>query len=57
MWHVRTDGDYVYLTHSEHKGTIQVKADYEGFVVDMFDIGNESIATAFAFYENLEEQL
>ena len=55
-WHIRTNGEYVYLTHSEHQGTIQVKADVEGFAVDIFDVGNDSIASTWATFEDLEIQ-
>lgn len=54
-WTIEVNGDYVTLRFNEQEGTVQVKADLEGFVVDIFDRQvDEPVASCYALYEELE---
>jgi hypothetical protein len=47
-------GQYLYVFCNGKAGQIVIKAESEGFVADIFDDADESVATAYAFYNELE---
>lgn len=50
---VSEDGQYLYATHKDKPGSIQLKADDEGFVVDILDKTGESNTSTYATYPEL----
>ena len=57
-WQISThpeDDRYIYLTRDGAPGNIPIKADAEGFVVDMYsdDSTPESVSTTYALYTEL----
>lgn len=49
-------GDYLYVTHEQHPGSIHIKADIEGYVVDVWDDSLPEpsvVATLAAQYSDL----
>lgn len=61
LWFVESDevGDmsYIRIQHQDKPGYIQIKAETEGFVVDVFpDAGNESDSTCYSFYTDLADE-
>jgi hypothetical protein len=59
QWLVSTQEEpcYAYIERKGKPGHIQIKADDDGFVVDIFDdeVAN-SVASAYAFYAELEHE-
>ena len=54
-WTIEVDGDYVTLRLNEFDGVVQVKADLDGFAVDIFDNRQEeSVSACYATYDELE---
>jgi len=54
-WKIEVDGDYVTLRFNDQVGVTQVKADLEGFAVDIFDSSlGEPVSSCYALYEDLE---
>ena len=55
-WETQTSscGQYIYIWSKLKDGQIVIKAEAEGFVVDIFNNQDESIATTCATYEELE---
>ncbi len=60
-WIVSTSdcGQYIYIFRENRPGTIQIKAEDEGFVVDIYDDQDDSTsqATTCCFYADLELSL
>jgi hypothetical protein len=55
---VSAEGDYLYIHRDDRPGAINVKADDEGFVVDVWDSDSaNSVATCAAFYNDLDSNL
>ncbi|CAB4121844.1 hypothetical protein UFOVP26_35 [uncultured Caudovirales phage] len=60
-WTIQSyDGQYLYVVKEGKPGIIQIKADDEGFVVDIFTQvaehdGSDPVASACAEYSELEE--
>jgi hypothetical protein len=50
---VSDDGQYLYATHKDKPGSIQIKAEDEGFVADILDKTGESSASTYATYPEL----
>lgn len=59
-WQISTsdDGQYIYLQRDGAPGQIHVKAEDEGFVVDIFsdDDTPECLVSTFASYQELEPE-
>ena len=59
-WHVAAsdDGQYLYIELDGAPGQIHVKAEDEGFVVDIWsdDVGPTCVASTSAFYTELEPE-
>ena len=54
-WTIEVDGDYVTLRLNEFDGVVQVKADLDGFAVDIFNSQlEESVSACYATYDELE---
>lgn len=55
-WTVETSSDnqYLYIWHEDRAGQIVIKAEDAGFVVDIFNNVDESVATTYAEYNELE---
>ena len=54
-WTIEVNGDYVTLRFNDQEGVVQVKADLEGFAVDIFDSTlDEPVSSCFALYEDLD---
>lgn len=57
-WQVSTCDEYLYATHTGAPGQIHIKAEAEGFVVDIWSSGDEPVcvATTSAMYSELEPE-
>ena len=54
-WHIEVDGDYITIRFNGQNGVVQVKSDFDGFAVDIFDKHlEESISACYATYDELE---
>jgi hypothetical protein len=54
-WHIVVDGEYVHISQDDRHGTITVKAEAEGYVVDLWNsVQTESLASCSATYDELE---
>lgn len=55
-WKVSTYDNYIRITCEGKPGYITIKAESEGFVVDIWpDVGNDSDASCYSFYQDLED--
>lgn len=60
-WSIQVyDDQYFYLTKEGRPGVIQIKADDDGFVADIFTQaaehdGSDPVSSAYATYSELEE--
>ena len=55
-FNIVVDGNYVYITHIDHKGEIIIKAEDEGFVVDVWSNNESCVASTYAYYSELDEE-
>ena len=57
-WQVSTCDEYLYATHTGAPGQIHIKAEAEGFVVDVWSSNDEPVcvATTSAMYSELEPE-
>ena len=54
-WHIEVDGDYITIRLNEFDGVVQVKADLDGFAVDIFgNPSDEPVSACYATYDELE---
>lgn len=55
-WRIDLDSpERLYIRHKDHPGDISVKADDEGYVVDIYPDGeSECDATTYSFYNDLK---
>ncbi len=53
-WSCRPDGQYAYVSYEGRPGFIQIKAEDDRFIVDVFDEWHDHVATTFATYGELE---
>lgn len=55
-WRIYLDSpERLYIRHKDHPGDISVKADDEGYVVDIYPDGeSECDSTTYAFYNDLK---
>lgn len=59
-WQVEQHGDhqdnFLHITMDGKPGYITIKKEHEGFVIDVWpDVGNDSVATCAAPYDELQE--
>lgn len=53
-WHAKTYGEYLRVELEGKPGYITIKAEDEGFVVDIWpDVGNIPEASTYSFYQDL----
>ena len=56
-WLVQQHDEYLYIQLDGSPGYITIKAEGEGFVVDIWpDVGNESVGSTYALYTELEPE-
>lgn len=57
-WVIRSEGDYLFIARCGKPGEIIIKAETEGFVVDVWPAGEgvEPEDTMCIFYTDLEEE-
>lgn len=51
---IQQNGEYLYITLEGQEGQIVIKAESDGFVVDIFNDQGESVASTYALYNELE---
>lgn len=61
-WRLKTsgDGEYLYVSREDKPGEIHIKADSEGYVLDVWpsdETADESVATMAVLYEDLDVQV
>lgn len=57
-WQVEQYDDYLRVQVDGKPGYITIKKEHEGFVIDVWpDVGNDSVATCAAPYDDLQEAL
>ena len=49
-----TDEKYLYVWHKGRNGQIVIKAEDEGYVVDIYDADDELVSSTYAMYNELE---
>lgn len=57
-WEIASwDNQYMTVVHKDHPGTVQIKADDNGYVVDIFPDyeSEESLASTYCEYNDLED--
>lgn len=50
------EGDYLLVSVEGHKGYVQIKAEHEGVVVDIWNDKDELVTTNAAWYEDMETE-
>ena len=54
-WQIEVNGDYITMRFNDQEGVVQVKADLDGFAVDIFNSQlEESVSACYATYDELE---
>ena len=52
-WIIESDEDYLYISYKDKPGSIYIKKECEGFVVDIVDNGGFVNASTYALYNEL----
>ena len=57
-WEIFSDGRYLYICRNSSAGMVQIKAEDEGLVVDLYDDNEEPncVGTAAATWRELERE-
>lgn len=54
-WTTIPDDEYLHVEFDGKPGYINIKADDDGFIIEVFpDVGDDPVATALACYNDLE---
>ena len=52
-WIIESNEDYLYISYKDKPGSIYIKKECEGFVVDIVDNGGFVNASTYALYNEL----